>query len=72
MQRESVTQNLKRLTALQCAVAASCTLMMGGTLMSQDNAMGYPLLALAFVFGIGAVVKARAARAKARNTPEDA
>jgi hypothetical protein len=39
--------------------------------MSQGNDLGYALVALAFVFGVGAVVKARAARAEARDTPKD-
>ena len=64
-------KHLERLTALQCAVAASCTLMMSGSLMSQGNDLGYAFVALAFVFGVGAVVKARAARAEARDTPKD-
>jgi len=50
---------MKHLTAQQLAIAACGALIVAGAMLSRDNRLGYVLLAVAALCGIGAFFKAR-------------
>jgi hypothetical protein len=50
---------MKNLTSQQLVMAACGALIGAGTMLSHDNRLGYVLLALAVVCGIGAFAKAK-------------
>lgn len=52
-------EHLRRLTPQQLAVAACGALMVAGTMLAHDNALGFLPLALAAACGIGAFLQAR-------------
>ncbi|HET7127236.1 MAG TPA: hypothetical protein VFI26_09130 [Lysobacter sp.] len=49
---------MKNLTSQPLVIAACGALIVAGVMLSHDNRLGYVLLALAVVCGIGAFVKA--------------
>ena len=50
---------MKNLTSQQLVIAASGALIVAGAMLSHDNRLGYVLLALATVCGIGAFAKSK-------------
>jgi hypothetical protein len=50
---------MKNLTSQQLAIAASGALLVAGVMLSHDNRLGFAMLALAAVCGIGAFAKAK-------------
>ena len=50
---------MKNLTSQQLVIAASGALLVAGVMLSHDNRLGFALLALAAVCGIGAFAKAK-------------
>jgi hypothetical protein len=50
---------MKNLTSQQLAIAAGGALLVAGVMLSHDNRLGFALLALAAVCGIGAFAKAK-------------
>jgi len=52
-------EHLKTLTAQQLAIAAGGALVVAGVMLSHGNRLGYALLALAALCGIGAFAKAK-------------
>ncbi|HVI60004.1 MAG TPA: hypothetical protein VM619_14175 [Luteimonas sp.] len=52
-------EHLKRLTPQQLVIAACGALMVAGTMLSHDNALGLVPLALAAACGIGAFLQSR-------------
>ena len=50
---------MKNLTSQQLVIAASGALLVAGAMLSHDNRLGFALLALAAVCGIGAFAKAK-------------
>jgi hypothetical protein len=50
---------MKNLTSKQLVIAASGALLVAGVMLPHDNRLGFALLALAAVCGIGAFAKAK-------------
>ena len=50
---------MKNLTSQQLVIAASGALVVAGVMLSHDNRLGYVMVALAAVCGIGAFAKAK-------------
>jgi hypothetical protein len=50
---------MKSLTSQQLVIAASGAVLVAGAMLSHDNRLGFVLLALAAVCGIGAFAKAK-------------
>lgn len=52
-------ENIKRLTSQQLAIAACGALLVAGVLLSRDDNLGFLLLAIAALCGIGAFAKSK-------------
>jgi hypothetical protein len=52
-------ENLKRLTTLQLTIAACGALVVAGVMLSHDNNLGFLLLTIAALCGLGAFAKSK-------------